>query len=68
MKRNHCEGHDIDHVHGPGCGHARVLHDGHYDYVVGDHLHHVGRSGCEDHGSWLPPAAAAGSGGESSGA
>ena len=27
------------HVHGPGCGHPTVDHDGHVDYVHGVHRH-----------------------------
>jgi hypothetical protein len=33
------------HVHGPGCGHTAIRHDGHTDYVHGGHLHHVGANG-----------------------
>jgi hypothetical protein len=42
-KRNlhRCEAHDSRHVHGPDCGHARIPHDDHFDYRVGDHIHHV---------------------------
>jgi Cd2+/Zn2+-exporting ATPase len=29
------------HVHGPGCGHERIRHGDHLDYLVGDRLHHV---------------------------
>ncbi|KAK9829953.1 hypothetical protein WJX72_008845 [[Myrmecia] bisecta] len=29
------------HIHGPDCGHEVVLHDDHYDYLVGEELHHV---------------------------
>lgn len=33
------------HVHGPGCGHTAIHHEGHTDYVHGGHLHHVGANG-----------------------
>jgi len=28
------------HVHGPGCGHSAIRHDGHVDYAHDGHLHH----------------------------
>ena len=27
------------HVHGPGCGHTAILHDGHVDFLHDGHLH-----------------------------
>jgi hypothetical protein len=30
---------DHTHVHGDGCGHTRVRHDGHIDYLHDGHLH-----------------------------
>ena len=45
-----CESHDGSHVHGEGCGHEAVEHDGHTDYVVDGHLHHVHGDHCDDHG------------------
>jgi hypothetical protein len=48
---NHtCGGHEKGHVHGPACGHARVPHDGHTDYLVSGHLHHPHGGHCDDHG------------------
>jgi hypothetical protein len=48
---NHdCGGHEKGHVHGPDCGHERVPHDGHVDYLVTDHLHHPHAGHCDDHG------------------
>ncbi|KAK9812049.1 hypothetical protein WJX73_001132 [Symbiochloris irregularis] len=32
---------DISHEHGPNCGHEAVLHNDHYDFLVGNELHHV---------------------------
>lgn len=29
-----------DHVHGPGCGHTAIAHDGHVDYLHDGCLHH----------------------------
>ncbi|CAL8464237.1 g3772 [Coccomyxa elongata] len=31
----------LDHVHGPNCGHEIVAHGDHFDFLVGDELHHV---------------------------
>ncbi|MGD0679124.1 MAG: hypothetical protein ABSC94_27310 [Polyangiaceae bacterium] len=45
-----CSGHDRAHQHGPQCGHERIPHGNHVDYVVGDHLHHAHGSHCDDHG------------------
>ena len=38
------------HVHGPGCGHTAVRHDGHIDYLHDGHLHHPHGDHCDDHG------------------
>jgi hypothetical protein len=45
-----CVGHDKGHVHGSGCGHDAVPHDGHIDYLVLGHLHHPHGDHCDDHG------------------
>ena len=45
-----CGGHEVDHVHGPGCGHPAVPHGDHIDYLVDGHLHHVHGDHCDDHG------------------
>lgn len=45
-----CGAHDKAHVHGPTCGHERVPHDGHVDYLVMGHLHHPHGDHCDDHG------------------
>jgi hypothetical protein len=45
-----CEHHDDSHVHGSDCGHERVTHGDHVDYVVGGHLHHPHGDHCDDHG------------------
>ncbi len=47
MSRKHiCEAHGRRHIHGPDCGHPRVPHDDHFDYLVGDHVHHVEGKRC----------------------
>jgi len=45
-----CKGHDSKHVHGANCGHVTVKHDGHVDYIVEGHRHHVHGTHCDDHG------------------
>ncbi|MEO0437049.1 MAG: hypothetical protein AAF098_09090 [Pseudomonadota bacterium] len=45
-----CGGHDVDHVHGPGCGHEAIPHGDHIDYLVDGHLHHPHGDHCDDHG------------------
>jgi hypothetical protein len=45
-----CGGHAADHRHGAACGHASVPHGDHFDYVVGNHLHHPCDKHCDDHG------------------
>ena len=45
-----CDGHDADHVHGPGCGHEAVPHGDHIDYIVNGHLHHQHNGHCDNHG------------------
>jgi hypothetical protein len=37
---------DNIHRHAPGCGHTRIKHSGHVDYLHDSHLHHpVGDAG-----------------------
>jgi hypothetical protein len=45
-----CPGHASGHVHEPGCGHERVPHGDHVDYLVEGHLHHPHDGHCDDHG------------------
>ena len=47
-KAHRCEG--SGHQHGPNCGHERVPHGDHYDYLVDGRLHHVHGDHCDDHG------------------
>lgn len=44
-------GHDVDHVHGPGCGHEAVPHGDHIDYLVDGILHHPHGDHCDAHGA-----------------
>jgi hypothetical protein len=45
-----CEAHESNHVHGASCGHERVPHGDHEDYLVKGHLHHPHGQHCDDHG------------------
>ncbi len=49
-----CGGHEKGHVHGDACGHERVPHAGHTDYLVSGHLHHPHDGHCDDHGPVRP--------------
>lgn len=44
------EGHPGGHLHGEGCGHERVPHGDHLDYLVDGRLHHPHGDHCDDHG------------------
>jgi hypothetical protein len=46
-----CGEHDKTHVHGENCGHPRVPHGDHFDFLVGAHLHHPHTGHCDDHGA-----------------
>lgn len=37
------------HVHGAGCGHTAIRHDGHVDYLHDGHLHHQQGSEVTEH-------------------
>ena len=37
------------HVHGPGCGHRAVKHDGHVDYLHDGHLHSMHGDHVDEH-------------------
>lgn len=37
------------HVHGPGCGHAPTDHDGHLDFLHGQHLHAIHDDHYDEH-------------------
>lgn len=45
-----CQAHDDTHAHGADCGHERLPHGDHHDYLVAGHLHHVHEGHCDDHG------------------
>ena len=45
-----CTTHDQHtHAHGAGCGHKRIAHDGHEDYLHDGHLHHVHGNHVDEH-------------------
>ena len=39
-----------DHTHDTSCGHERIRHGNHFDYLVGNKLHHVADGECSIHG------------------
>ncbi|MCL6271873.1 hypothetical protein M3P05_18300 [Sansalvadorimonas sp. 2012CJ34-2] len=41
---------DSGHIHGSRCGHEKVPHGDHFDYLVDGRLHHVHDGHCDDHG------------------
>lgn len=43
----------LKHKHDESCGHPQIWHDGHIDYIVEGHLHHVHGNHCDDHGNVL---------------
>jgi len=45
-----CASHLKNHFHGPNCGHLAVEHADHFDYLVGNHLHHPHGNHCDHHG------------------
>ena len=47
---HHCEAHEREHTHSPKCGHERVPHGDHFDYMVSGHMHHAHGAHCDDHG------------------
>jgi hypothetical protein len=40
---------DHAHVHGPGCGHTAIQHEGHVDYLHDGHLHHAHEGHFDEH-------------------
>ena len=38
-----------EHLHGPGCGHTAIEHEGHVDYLHDGHLHHQSGSAVQEH-------------------
>lgn len=40
---------DAGHVHGPGCGHAAIVHDGHVDFVQDGRLLHPHGDHVDEH-------------------
>jgi len=49
--KHECGEHAKDHVHSANCGHERVPHGDHTDYLVGKHLHQPHGKHCDDHGT-----------------
>ena len=40
----------LEHFHGEDCGHNKISHEGHIDYIVDGKLHHFHDDHCDDHG------------------
>ena len=40
---------DHAHVHGAGCGHTAIRHQGHVDYLHDGHLHHLHEGHVDEH-------------------
>lgn len=49
--QHQCAGHQQGHVHNADCGHQRVPHGDHVDYLVDGHLHHPHGTHCDAHGA-----------------
>ena len=45
-----CDDHARGHQHDAKCGHAKVPHGDHVDFMVSGHLHHPHGDHCDDHG------------------
>ena len=41
--------HDHTHVHGEGCGHTKIQHEGHVDFLHDGHLHHAHDGHYDEH-------------------
>lgn len=41
---------EIYHQHSAVCGHVRIMHGDHIDYIVDGHLHFPHGTHCDDHG------------------
>ncbi|MGH7435045.1 MAG: hypothetical protein ACRENE_05160 [Polyangiaceae bacterium] len=46
---NHSIHESHPHVHGTGCGHKRIAHDGHDDYLHDGHMHHLHDNHVDEH-------------------
>lgn len=46
----------LNHKHNSECGHNKIFHNGHLDFIVGDKLHHPHGNHCDFHGNiiWIP--------------
>ena len=38
-----------DHIHGENCGHAKIKHGDHYDFLHDGHLHHPHEDHNDEH-------------------
>ena len=45
-----CQTHpNHDHVHGENCGHTKIKHEDHYDFLHDGHLHHPHQDHIDEH-------------------
>ena len=38
-----------DHIHGENCGHIKIKHEDHYDFLHDGHLHHTHQDHIDEH-------------------
>lgn len=47
---DNCKTHkDHDHVHGENCGHTKIKHGDHYDFLHDGHMHHPHQDHVDEH-------------------
>ena len=51
--QHRCSSHEASHAHSATCGHARVPHGDHTDFLVEGHLHHPHGDHCDNHGDLI---------------
>jgi len=49
MEERRCASESHEHVHGPGCGHTAIVHDGHIDFLHDGHIHHPHGDHVDEH-------------------
>lgn len=49
QQHNHATHANHPHIHGPGCGHTAIRHNGHVDYLHEGHLHHPHEGHVDEH-------------------
>lgn len=49
MPEERCADESHEHLHGPGCGHTPVVHEGHIDFLHDGHLHNPHGDHVDEH-------------------